>query len=171
MIEEQQGLAFLNSVIEESKLPSGGSYTQGGQYDPIEIHAILACMERRLGIPEEFLLRSFGEYLLVSMAGLYPVFFEVEDLKHFLLSVDRHIHVEVEKLYPDSDLPTFEYRDEGGSDLTIFYRSKKKLCALAEGLISGASRHFEEDCSLIHSTCMHRGDPQCTFELSIYDKK
>ena len=171
MIEEQQGLAFLNSLIEESHLPSEGAYTQGGNYDPAEIHSILVCLERRLGIPEEFLLRSFGEYLLLAMVRLYPGFFDVKNLKAFLLSVDRHIHVEVDKLYPDSEMPQFGYLDEGGSDLIIYYRSKKKLCALAEGLISGASRYFDEECSLIHSTCLHRGDHKCTFELTIYDKK
>jgi len=170
MLEEQQGLAFLNSVLAEADLPSGGAYTSGGNYELSELSEILNCLERRLDIPVEFLLRNYGEYMLPRLALMFPNFFEVENLKTFLLSIDRRIHVELKKLYPNSSLPSFNYQDTGEKGLTIYYRSSKKLCFLAEGLIEGAAKHFNSECSLIHSTCMHRGDANCTFELEFYDR-
>jgi len=107
--------------------------------------------------------------MLTRLAVMFPAFFEVKNLKTFLLSIDRYIHVEVNKLYPDSSFPSFRYQDGGEQELTIYYSSSKKLCFLAEGLIEGAAKHFNNECSLIHSTCMHRGDDCCTFELNFYD--
>jgi len=168
MIEQEQGMAFYNRMLEEIQLPSGGVYTAGGNYDPAEIYSILAFLENALGIPQQFILRRFGEFLLKGLASLFPNFFEVESLKAFLLTIDRHIHVEVKKLYPDSELPTFQYLDEEDNRLTIYYNSSKKMCSLAEGLIEGSARYFNQDCSLLHTTCMHRGDDHCTLELEFY---
>ncbi len=171
MIEQQQGMGFYNRMLEEVQLPSGGVYTAGGNYDPAEIYSMLAYLESKLDIPQQFLLRGFGEFLLTGLASLFPDFFKVKDLKAFLLTIDRHIHVEVKKLYPDSELPSFRYLDEDDNRLTIYYHSKKKMCSLAEGLIEGSANYFNQDCSLLHTTCMHRGDDHCTLELEFYDRE
>lgn len=170
MVEERYGLKFLNDVLASSVLPSGGVYTVGGDYDAGEVASIMEVMEKRLGIPQEFIVRSYGEYLAQGLAQSFPAFYDADNLKSFLKSIDHRIHVEVEKLYPGSELPVFSYRDDGDNQLTMFYRSGRKLCHLAEGLIEGSARHFNEECSLVHSTCMLRGDEYCTFEMKFYEK-
>lgn len=169
MIEERYGLKFLNDVIENAGLPSGGIYTSGGNYDGAEIVSIVKTLEKLLGIPQEFIVRSYGEYLAIKLSEAFPAFFKVEGLKAFLKTVDHHIHVEVEKLYPNSELPKFTFEDQGGNTLIMRYYSSRKMCHLAEGLIEGSARFFNEECSLVHSTCMHRGDECCTFEMAFYD--
>lgn len=171
MLEEQYGLGFVNEVIAEAELPSGGVYTAGGNYAPEEVDVIVALLERKLEVPKEFILRRYGEYLLGALSTDFPMFFKVDSLKEFLLGVDGYIHVEVVKLYPDSALPSFDYQDHGDNTLTMVYRSDRKMCHLAEGLIEGAARYFKEDCSLVQSTCMHRGDDCCTFDMVFYDRQ
>ncbi|BFM15402.1 heme NO-binding domain-containing protein [Maricurvus nonylphenolicus] len=169
MIEERYGLKFLNDVIDASQLPSGGIYTAGGNYDGAEVASIVATLEKLLGIPQEFIIRNYGEFLAIKLSEAFPAFFEVDGLKAFLKTVDHHIHVEVEKLYPESELPKFTFEDPGDNKLVMHYYSSRKLCHLAEGLIEGAAKYFNEECSLVHSTCMHRGDEYCTFEMAFYE--
>ncbi len=171
MIEERYGLKFLNDVLASSVLASEGVYTVGGNYDADELFAIMETMEKLLGIPQEFILRSYGEFLALGLAKSFPAFFEADHLKAFLKTIDHHIHIEVEKLYPGSELPKFSYVDHGGNELVMHYSSKRKLCHLAEGLIEGSAGYFNEECSLVHSTCMHRGDECCTFEMKFYEKE
>ncbi|MGH1374039.1 MAG: heme NO-binding domain-containing protein [Cellvibrionaceae bacterium] len=168
MLEEQHGLPFLNRVIDQANLESGGAYTAGGNYPPEEVDKIVLLLERKLEVPKEFILRSYGEYLLGALAKTFPHFFEVDNLKDFLLGVHGYIHVEVTKLYPDSNLPEFEYSDNNPDRLTMVYRSERKMCHLAEGLIAGAAQYYEEEYSLVQSTCLHRGDDSCQFDLVFY---
>jgi predicted hydrocarbon binding protein len=86
--------------------------------------------------------------------------------KPFLLTLDQVIHVEVRKLYSDAGLPEFKYQDENDNELVMLYRSPRKLCALAEGLMAGAAKHFNSDYQLKHDICMHNGDDHCRFELT-----
>ena len=88
-------------------------------------------------------------------------------LKQFLLTVDRVVHVEVRKLHPDASLPSFEYLDERDDELTMIYSSPRKMCMLAEGLISGAAKHFGADYTLVHDKCMHNGEDSCELHLKI----
>jgi len=54
------------------------------------------------------------------------------------------IHVEVRKLYPDAELPTFTCDTSTPGRLTMLYRSSRPFADLAEGLIAGCIAHFCE---------------------------
>ena len=66
----------------------------------------------------------------------------------------------------DADLPHMSYEDPAPDQLVILYRSKRKLCRAAEGLIDGVSEHFKTPFKLEHTKCMHRGDDHCRLELT-----
>ena len=83
--------------------------------------------------------------MLFRSAVKYPDFFEgCGSLFDFLESVDRHIHVEVNKLYPDAELPKFRTVSRGADHLAIDYESCRPLEHLAEGMIQAAAAHFRE---------------------------
>ena len=44
------------------------------------------------------------------------------------------------------------------------YRSERRMCAFAEGLIEGAAEHFGERATIAQPQCMHRGDDHCVLE-------
>lgn len=169
MLEEMRGLAFVNEVLEEANLESGGIYTAGGNYPPEEVDKIVDLLEIKFELPKEFILRSYGEFLLNALSQKFPHFFETDSLKQFLLGVHDYIHVEVTKLYPQSDLPDIHYKDDETDSLIMIYQSERRMCFLAEGLIAGAATYFKQEYSLLHSTCMHRGDEHCTFEIKFYE--
>lgn len=166
MVEEVFGLAAWSQLLDDTGLE--GIYVATETYDDAELFALVGAAENATGIPASDLVRQFGEYMIPHFASSYPVFFEGQtSLKQFLLTVDQVIHVEVRKLYPNAGLPEFNYEDIEDSELVMLYSSPRKLCALAEGLISGSAKHFNQEYSLDHSVCMHTGGDHCRLEIKM----
>lgn len=165
LVEEKFGLETWDALLEETKPTSRGAYTSAGTYDDAELFAMVGALSKKTGAPAKDLVKTFGEYTLSELAKQYPVFFKHDSLKSFLLSIHGVIHVEVRKLYPDAGLPEISYQDSGGDGLIMIYRSPRKLCALAEGLIEGAAKHFKEMVLITQTKCLHRNDAECRLEL------
>ncbi len=164
MVEEKFGLEAWDALI--TKAGSDGMYLSTETYTDEELMKLVGAASEMTGIPANDLVKAFGTYMFPQFYAKYPVFFkEGMTLKSFLLTVDRVIHVEVRKLYPDAALPDFEYEDEDDNALTMVYSSPRKMCALAEGLIAGAAEHFSTEYSLKHDKCMHKGDSCCHLEM------
>jgi hypothetical protein len=146
MVEDKFSPELLDEVIEESNLPSGGAYTSVGSYDHNEMVTMVVKLSEKTGIAIPDLLHTFGEYLAGRFAVLFPVFFEsAGNVFNFMKSLDQHIHVEVKKLYPDADLPKFDFDDSDPDRLVMIYRSERGFAELALGLMNGAISHYGEN--------------------------
>lgn len=166
LVEEKFGLAMWDSILEEVKPPSGGVYTTAATYEDAELFSLIKKLSEKTSIKEEDLIFAYGEYLLLQLSTKYEHFFKNMGLKDFLSSIDQVVHVEVKKIYPDAGLPTFTYEYPSPNKLVMIYQSPRKLCRLAEGLISGASKFYKTPVSNEHTKCLHRGDSHCRFELT-----
>lgn len=142
MVESGHGDEVVEEIIASSNLKSQGAYTSVGTYDHLEILSLVSALSTKLKVPIEALVKSFGEHLVGVFNKGYPAFFEHNDIFSFLESVDGYIHVEVKKLYPDAELPTFATQRNGENELVMHYSSKRPFAALAEGLIKGSIQHF-----------------------------
>ena len=165
MVEEQFGMEAWDAVLD--KAGSDGVFVATETYPDEALLALVAAGSELTETPPADLVRAFGRYMIPRFAENYGVFFEGHNsLKEFLLTVDGVIHVEVRKLYPEAGLPEFTYDNGQPDKLTMLYKSQRKLCALAEGLIEGSAEHFNENCSINHEVCMHKGSDHCALELS-----
>ncbi|SFK67618.1 Haem-NO-binding [Paenibacillus sp. 1_12] len=145
MVEQKFSLKTLDTIITNAHLPSGGSYTTLGTYDHSEMIQLVVKLSEQTGIPVADLVRVFGEYLFVQLVDMYPQFVDSNrTLFGFLLKIDSYIHVEVLKLYPDAELPRFEYDTSDPEALVMIYRSSRPFADLAEGLILGSIQHYGE---------------------------
>ena len=63
----------------------------------------------------------------------------------FLESIERYIHPEVLKLYPEAELPAFGSDIKSKNEMILDYSSSRKLADLAIGLIKGAAKHYNEE--------------------------
>jgi hypothetical protein len=143
-----------------------GAYTSLGNYPDEEFASLLAALSRHSGKSEREALKWFGQLSMPYLAQRYPEFFTAhKSLRSFLLSLNDVIHAEVRKLYPGADVPLFEFETPGGAaahdTLIIHYRSKRRLCQLAEGFIAGASDYFDEQVGVSQSCCMLDGAAEC----------
>ena len=149
MVEERYSADFVDDIIERCNLESEGAYTSVGTYGHREFITLLSVMSERTDHEIGELMRAFGEHLFTRFSASYPEFFtDSDDALVFLRCVEDYIHVEVRKLYPEAELPTFEYGGVSRTSLQMTYRSKRPFAPLAEGLIKGCVSHFGEDVSL-----------------------
>ena len=167
LVEEQFGMEMWDNLIDETDPESEGIYVATDTYPDSELVNYVRVLSARLDTPAEKIIFAFGEFCLGKFSQMYPEFFEGHDLKSFLKSVHGVIHVEVKKLHPEAILPEFTYEERADNQLVMKYRSPRKLCPLAEGLITGASKHFSSTVEIAHTECMHEGSDHCRLELSI----
>ncbi|HEY8380341.1 MAG TPA: heme NO-binding domain-containing protein [Nannocystis sp.] len=142
LVETAFSPEVADAIIARADLPSGGAYTAIGTYDHAEILALVAELSKETGAPIPTLVHTFGRHLFGRFLLHYPQFFAVPTAFEFLERVHGYIHVEVRKLYPDAELPSFEYARPDPDTLVMIYRSHRPFADLAAGLIDAAIEHW-----------------------------
>ena len=127
LIEEKFGYDRLDDVIDASALENEGSYTATGNYSFDELVRIVISLSEQTDIPIPALLEVYGEYLFPKLLKVLPELSKDADILEFIESVENHIHVQVRKLYPDAELPTFELLSSSPEILKFYYISKKNI--------------------------------------------
>lgn len=146
MVEDKFGIEIADSIIEDSNLPNLGAYTQVGTYDHAELVTMVQHLSSKTGLEFSALVQAFGEHLLVRFTQMYPVFFtNVTTCFDFLDTIENRVHIEVKKLYPDAELPTFESTIHSPERMEMLYISKRPFSALAYGLIIGSAHYYGEN--------------------------
>jgi Haem-NO-binding len=149
MVEKNFSSDMADRVIDGADLRSGGAYTTVGTYDHREMIELVACLSRETGTPAPELIRAFGTYLFGRFNVLFPHYFEsASSTFDFLRQVEDYIHIEVRKLYPEAELPSFTCESPHPRQLSLVYHSSRPFAALAEGLIRGCIAHYREPIEL-----------------------
>jgi hypothetical protein len=149
LVEIKFGLEIVQKIIDECDLDTNGVYTSVGTYSHKDMFKMVGKLSQIKGIPVPKLLTVFGEYFFVTLSNDYPHFMEKSNLFTFLDSIEKYIHPEVLKLYPEAELPSFETEINSKDEMTLNYMSSRKLSDLAIGLIKGASKYFNEDIDIL----------------------
>jgi hypothetical protein len=145
MVEDKFSPELADQILEAAELRSGGVYTAVGTYDHHEMIELVSCLSKKTGIDSAELLRSFGAYMFKRFHVLFPDYFNgIEYSFDFLSKIENYIHVEVRKLYPEAELPSFVCDTSQPGRLRLTYRSTRPFAALAEGLIRGCVAHYGE---------------------------
>lgn len=143
-----------------------GAFTSLGNYPDEEFARLIGAVSERTGRNCREALKWYGQSAMPFMTQRYPEFFtQHSGMRSFLLSLNDVIHAEVRKLYPGAEVPAFEFETPAGAaahdTLIIHYRSKRRLCQLAEGFIAGAALHFREQVVVTQPNCMLDGAAAC----------
>lgn len=145
MLEQEFSADMADEIISGAALESGGAYTTVGTYDHHEMLALVTQLSEKTGTPVPDLVEAFGRYLFGRFVDLYPAFFEgVDGAFSFLDRIEEHVHVEVLKLYPDAELPTFKTSRTDDNTMVMVYQSTRPFADLAKGLIEGCIAHYGE---------------------------
>lgn len=144
LVEEKFGLAMVDSIINESELASGGVYTAVGTYDFSEMLQLITNLSDKTSISVDDLLLVYAEHLFAVLIGFHPDLVKhYKDPMDLLASIENHIHVEVQKIYPEAQLPTFDIEDRTEDSLVMVYKSDKALYMLGKGLMLETFKLFK----------------------------
>ncbi|MEL7532344.1 MAG: heme NO-binding domain-containing protein [Bacteroidota bacterium] len=149
MVEDQFGFSTADKIITNADLASGGVYTAVGTYHHQEMVSLVVNLSKETELTVPQLLVAFGRHLFTRFAAGYGHFFEgVKDSFTFLSSIENYIHIEVRKLYPDAELPSFEVQQNSEQEMSMVYKSERGFADFAQGLIEGCIKHFDEEVNI-----------------------
>lgn len=169
VVQREYGENTWDSLLESAEVD--GAYTSLGNYPDGELLKLVSAASTALKLPPAVIVRWFARNALPILASKYPKFFEAHtSTRPFLLTLNDIIHPEVRKIYPGADVPVFDYDTSDPNVLLMGYKSARKFCSFAEGLIEGAAAHYGEEVAIEQPKCMHRGDEKCLLKISFRRK-
>lgn len=144
LVEEKFGIEMVDDIISKSELESEGIYTSVGTYEFSEMIQLLTHLSKNTNISIDDLLLVYSEHLFKVLIGTYPKLVEhYKSPMSLLASIESHIHVEVRKIYPDAQLPTFSIEQQSDAAMTMVYKSDRALYMLGKGLMLETFKLFD----------------------------
>ncbi|MEP2969745.1 heme NO-binding domain-containing protein, partial [Nonlabens ulvanivorans] len=126
------------------ELPSNGVYTSIGTYSFAEMLQLIQNLSSNTGLSIDQLLLAYGEHFFNVIENSYPgLLATYKDPIEMLSSIENHIHIEVRKIYPDAELPTFEVLEKSDQHLVMIYKSSRAMHHFGLGLMNRTFAHFE----------------------------
>ena len=145
LVESKFGLEMVDKIITTSNLKSGGSYTAIGTYEFSEMLQLISSLSSNTEISVDDLLLTYGEHFFSVLESSYPEMLAAyRGSIELLSSIENHIHVEVRKIYPDAELPTFEILSKSDQSLEMIYRSSRAMHMFGLGLMRSSFKHFNQ---------------------------
>lgn len=150
LVEDKFGLEVVDEIIEKSDLKSNGFYTSIGTYNFSEMLQLLTHLSEKTRISTDSLLLVYGEHFFSVLEKNYSGLIKnYKDPIELLSSIERHIHVEVKKIYPDAELPTFETIEKTENSLIMIYRSSRAMHHFGLGLMNKTFEHFNASATIV----------------------
>jgi hypothetical protein len=150
LVEEKFGLEVVDEIISKSELESEGVYTSIGTYSFSEMLQLLQHLSAKTEITIDNLLLVYGEHFFGVIEKSYPgLLATYRDPIDMLSSIENHIHVEVRKIYPEAELPTFIVEEKTANSIVMIYKSSRAMHHFGLGLMNKTFEHFNATASIV----------------------
>jgi hypothetical protein len=157
-------------ILARCPVHAKGPHVGPATYPDADLFAIIDKTTEKLGISTDDALQAFGAFALPRMLAKFPRFGEGH--RHpstFFKSIDNIIHVEVRKLMKDAEPPSITVYDTDPQNQVLVYESRRKLCSLLKGLVTGTSHYFKVPIFAEETLCMRTGSSFCQLALHYPD--
>lgn len=150
LVEDKFGLEVVDEIISNSELESEGVYTSVGTYSFSEMLQLLQHLSKKTAISIDNLLLAYAEHFFSVIENSYPgLLATYKDPIEMISSIENHIHVEVRKIYPDAELPTFIVEEKTNNSLIMIYKSSRAMHHFGLGLMNKTFEHFNSSASIV----------------------
>ncbi len=150
--------AALEKVIPRAEVLPFRTYP-----DTLAVEAVTAVANAEgRSVPD--LLVNYGRYFVQWAKPSYTTSFQAPNAKEFLKSIAR-IHALVRTVNPNADPPEIRWEEPAPDRLVIHYGSPRQLCPVVRGMVEGVANEYRQEVAIEETTCQHRGDRECRFEL------
>ncbi|GAC1505332.1 MAG: hypothetical protein NVS1B3_03420 [Candidatus Dormibacteraceae bacterium] len=143
-------------------------YDFDATYPDGEITLIVQGVSEANGLQSDEILQKFAEGLVPSLLDVYGFLVKPGwTLVDFLLNTERVIHKAIRLNTPTAKPPAIVVRKLDINTVAITYRSARRLCSVAKGIIRGAATHYEVRATISEGHCMLRGDSECVITVAV----
>ncbi len=164
VVDAQLGPATWDDAIDRSGVE--GVYTSLGNYPDAELGQLVGALAHSTRLSDDEVLVFAGRHGFERLAERHPDLVAAYDnWPEVIEHLDDIIHPEVAKIYPGVEVPSFEVVELADRSVRVVYRSRRQLCALAEGLLRGLGTWFRCELEVEHVECERRGDASCTLAV------
>jgi len=80
-------------------------------------------------------------------------------------NIEDTIHNVVRLQNPGADPPALQCQRTATNEVMVVYKSKRKFCRLAIGIIKGLAKYYQESISISESSCMLTDDSECKISI------
>jgi hypothetical protein len=142
-------------------------YEIGATYPDEELNAIVSAIVEKTGRRPEDVIEAFGFSIVPGLLSVYGFLVNPRwSFVSFLLNAEGVIHRGVKLNTPSARPPALQCDRIGPDSVRITYRSQRRLCPLAKGIVRGAATHYGVEVMISEDRCMLRGDPECLITVS-----
>lgn len=157
----QLGTDAWNQVLVTTQL-SERIYDPSHAYPDEEAMRLAQALAQRLDRPLQEVLEDVGAFLAPNLLHLYrrhlnPRWGTLDLLEH----TEQTIHRIVRVADPGARPPVLSAQRRSACELTLQYRSRRRLCAIARGIIRGTAEHFGETVEVTETRCQNQGAECC----------
>jgi heme-NO-binding protein len=144
-----------------------GGYQFDKAYPDDEMFVILrGLVEATKRAPGE-MVEEFGEVLASALLEVYGFLVDPRwSFLEFLLNTEMVIHAGVKLNTPGAKPPLIQALRAGPETVKISYRSRRRLCPLAKGIVRGVAAYYNVAIVLTEEVCMLRGDSECVITVA-----
>lgn len=165
-VDDRYGEAAWRGIMMASGLGQR-VYLPISTYPDTDMTAIISAASDATGQPVQALLESFGEHVGPHLLEMYrhllkPEWRTLDVLQHTEETAHRAVRLEQRGATP----PYLQAKRVDEQRIELRYKSPRRLCGVAKGIIKGLSRHFGERIMIAEPSCMHRGADHCQLIVS-----
>ena len=159
----QTGLARVRGLT--GRGTSG--YRFDASYPDDELKLIIRGLAEATATHPEDLMEQYAEAMVPGLLEVYGFLVDPRwSFIDFLVNTQDVIHKGLKVSSPAAKPPDMQVQRIGAEGVAIFYRSKRRLCPVAKGIIRGAAAHYQVQVVIGEERCMLRGDPECVITVS-----
>jgi hypothetical protein len=166
-VDNRVGGDAWRALVEKSGVPTK-MYVAMTTYDDAELISLVQTASEMTGTPAPALLRDFGAFIVPDLFKMYRAFMRPEwRTLDVLEHTESQVHTKVRGMTKGAMPPFLTCTRTSPTEVRIQYRSARKLCPVAEGIIDGIAANFGEKVTLGHDTCMLRGAAECDLRVKL----
>lgn len=166
-VEDRLGSDAWGGLLAEAGM-RGRVFTLLQDYPDEDAIALVSAASRTSGKAVDVILEDFGAFIAEDLLQMYwgsiePEWKTLDVIEH----AEHTIHAVVRLKNPGAKPPTLEVSRIGRDEVVVDYRSARRMCSLARGIVRGLAEHYGERVTISEAECMHRGNDRCSISVRI----
>lgn len=166
-IVETAGELAYEQIYDRCEFKSNGIFIRSGNYPDADLYTIVGQTCEQLEMPIDEAMFAFGHWIFPSLLSIAPG--ETARYKHpktLLMNLDDIHQIELKKIWPDAEPPSFQTEDTGSDTMTMTYDSPRELYPLVDGVLTSLSEYYGVKIDF-QKTFNKKGSYQtCTYRLT-----
>lgn len=164
-VDARLGEDAWSSITTAAELP-GKVYLPVQEYPDDDLNELIAEILDRTGFAADIFLQQLGEFMAPDLLRMYGSLLDREwKTLDIVQHVDSTVHRVMRARNPNAASLGMKVERVEPDELLVRYRSGRRMCGLAKGIVRGMARHFRERVLIQEPECMHEGAPQCVLRI------